>query len=153
MASEGSDDQVPAAAARASLASANRIVIKIGTATIMKKGEAGGTARPGSAGGVDVEYLHHMAAEVAALTRIGGRLLTLGDPGYPQLLRRVAVPLLLGRWASAGRLPQRGGKWGLPKSFPEPTKQRSGLLECPPAMPLHITHEFTPTIGCDLVFQ
>lgn len=92
MASEGSDDQVPAAAARASLASANRIVIKIGTATIMKKGEAGGTARPGSAGGVDVEYLHHMASEVAALTRSGKQVIIVTSGAIGMGARELGIP-------------------------------------------------------------
>ncbi|MEI6386762.1 MAG: glutamate 5-kinase, partial [Spirochaetota bacterium] len=82
----------PAAAARASLALANRIVIKIGTATIMKKGEAGGTARPGSAGGVDVEYLHHMAAQVAALTRAGKQIIIVTSGAIGMGARELGIP-------------------------------------------------------------
>ena len=48
--------------ARASLSHANRIVIKIGTNTIMRRDEKGG---------IDVEYLHGVAAQVAELSRAG----------------------------------------------------------------------------------
>ena len=53
--------------ARASLSHANRIVIKIGTNTIMRR--EGVASR--SEGGIDVEYLHHVAAQVAELSRAG----------------------------------------------------------------------------------
>ena len=67
-------DTRPAAfEARAALALANRIVIKIGTNTIMRGKDSagrlcGGAADrqaegiAGSAGGIDVEYLHRVAA-------------------------------------------------------------------------------------------
>ena len=55
-------EEAAAAEARASLSSANRIVIKIGTNTIMRRDEKGG---------IDVEYLHHVAAQVAELSRAG----------------------------------------------------------------------------------
>ncbi len=54
------------AEARASLAGANRIVIKIGTSTIMRRDEG-----PRSEGGIDVEYLHLIAAQIAELSRAG----------------------------------------------------------------------------------
>ena len=53
--------------ARASLSRANRIVIKIGTNTIMRREGAASRAE----GGIDVEYLHGVAAQVAALSRAG----------------------------------------------------------------------------------
>lgn len=49
------------AEARASLAGANRVVIKIGTSTIMRRDDAG----------IDVEYLHRIAAQIAELSRAG----------------------------------------------------------------------------------
>lgn len=49
------------AEARASLAGANRIVIKIGTSTIMRRDDTG----------IDVEYLHLIAAQIAELSRAG----------------------------------------------------------------------------------
>ncbi len=60
-------EEAAAAEARASLSSANRIVIKIGTNTIMRR--EGVASR--SEGGIDVEYLHHVAAQVAELSRAG----------------------------------------------------------------------------------
>ncbi len=55
------ENDVVAREARASLASANRIVIKIGTSTIMRRDDSG----------IDVEYLHRPAAQVAELSRAG----------------------------------------------------------------------------------
>ncbi len=55
------ENDVVAREARASLASANRIVIKIGTSTIMRRDDSG----------IDVEYLHRTAAQVAELSRAG----------------------------------------------------------------------------------
>ena len=50
-----------AAEARASLARANRIVIKIGTSTIMRRDDAG----------IDAEYLYRAADQIAGLSRAG----------------------------------------------------------------------------------
>jgi glutamate 5-kinase len=69
-----------AARARASLASANRIVIKIGTNTIMRSADSPGRlAGPerGDPGGVDVEYLHRAAAEIAELARAGKQVIVV----------------------------------------------------------------------------
>jgi glutamate 5-kinase len=64
----------PSALARAALARANRIVIKIGTNTIMRsKDSPRSLAGPDrdDPGGVDVEYLHRAAAQIAELARAG----------------------------------------------------------------------------------
>jgi glutamate 5-kinase len=70
--------------ARAALASVNRVVIKIGTNTIMRGKDspprlggagavkAGGFGDPG---GVDVEYLHRAAAQIAELAREGKQVI------------------------------------------------------------------------------
>jgi glutamate 5-kinase len=65
-----------AAEARASLARANRIVIKIGTSTIMRRDTVmkdDGARRDGSGrdGALDVEYLHRVADQIARLARAG----------------------------------------------------------------------------------
>ena len=74
----GNDDA--AAEARASLARANRIVIKIGTSTIMRRDVVARdlvardlVARDGSGrdGALDVEYLHRVADQIARLARAG----------------------------------------------------------------------------------
>jgi glutamate 5-kinase len=57
-----------AAAARAELAAANRIVVKIGTATITRPKES-------KKGGVDAEYLHHVAGQFAELIRAGKQVI------------------------------------------------------------------------------
>lgn len=70
-----------AARARASLVRANRIVVKIGTNTIMRRPEPDGSPRQGRSGparqegGVDVEYLHGVAAQVATLARSGKQVI------------------------------------------------------------------------------
>ncbi|HQO65799.1 MAG TPA: glutamate 5-kinase [Spirochaetales bacterium] len=72
--------------ARAALASAKRIVVKIGTATITRqKGQAGRISDgpdPGGSG-IDVEFLHRVAAELADLARDGRQpvLVTSGAVG------------------------------------------------------------------------
>jgi glutamate 5-kinase len=73
-----------AAEARASLASANRIVIKIGTNTIMRRNDSPsrlcgqGPAGAGRAEtGVDVEYLHRAAAQIADLAREGKQIIVV----------------------------------------------------------------------------
>jgi glutamate 5-kinase len=70
---------------RAALAFANRIVIKIGTNTIMRREDSPGrlcaseAARraEGSAGGIDVEYLHRAAAQIAELARAGKQVIVV----------------------------------------------------------------------------
>ena len=57
---------VDAAEARASLARANRIVIKIGTNTIMRRDTVAGEER-----GIDAEYLYRAADQIAELSRAG----------------------------------------------------------------------------------
>lgn len=68
------------AAARKAVAAANRIVVKIGTNTIARPKDAPAPLVAGSggahgalarAGGIDVEYLHRVAAELADLVRAG----------------------------------------------------------------------------------
>jgi glutamate 5-kinase len=61
------------AEARSSLARANRVVIKIGTTTIMRRDDERPRAgAPGSHGaGIDIEYLHRTAAQIAELSRAG----------------------------------------------------------------------------------
>jgi glutamate 5-kinase len=63
------NEEEAGAAARASLALANRIVTKIGTATIMRREDSPSRVR--DRGGIDVEYLHRAAAQIAALSRAG----------------------------------------------------------------------------------
>jgi len=58
-----------ASAARAALASATRIVVKIGTATIARSKDS-----PGK-GGVDTEYIYHVASQFAELVRAGKQLI------------------------------------------------------------------------------
>ncbi len=54
-----------AVAARAALAHANRIVVKIGTATITKQGK----------GGIDTAYIYHVAEQFAELVREGRQVI------------------------------------------------------------------------------
>jgi glutamate 5-kinase len=65
-------DEREAALARASLAGANRIVIKIGTNTIMRRKDS-----PRREGGIDVEYLHRTAAQIAELSRSGKQVIVV----------------------------------------------------------------------------
>ena len=60
------------AEARASLASVNRIVIKIGTNTIMRRVQGAGKGE-----GIDVEYLHRAAAQIADLVRSGKQVIVV----------------------------------------------------------------------------
>jgi glutamate 5-kinase len=69
MKSNKTKDMDKAGAARAALPGANRIVIKIGTATIARPKE-----NPGR-GGVDTEYIHRVAAQFADLVRAGKQLI------------------------------------------------------------------------------
>jgi glutamate 5-kinase len=55
------ENEEAAAEARASLSLANRIVIKIGTSTLMRRDE----------GGIDVEYLYRASDQIAELSRAG----------------------------------------------------------------------------------
>lgn len=74
------------AAARRALAGASRIVIKIGTNTIMRQKGAPARISAGPApdetadGGIDVEYLYRVAAAVASLMR-GGREILIVTSG------------------------------------------------------------------------
>ena len=64
--------------ARAALASAKRVVIKIGTNTITRQKDAPSRISEGledDKGGIDVEYLHRVAAEIADLARSGKQIL------------------------------------------------------------------------------
>jgi glutamate 5-kinase len=65
---------------RLSLSQVNRIVIKIGTNTIMRRKDSPGRlcARAGGShpeGGIDVEYLHRVAAQIADLARAGKQVI------------------------------------------------------------------------------
>jgi glutamate 5-kinase len=79
------DEGRAALEARATLALANRIVIKIGTNTIMRGkdsaarlcGSAADRQAEGSAGGIDVEYLHRVAAQIAELARSGKQVIVV----------------------------------------------------------------------------
>lgn len=65
-------------AARAALSGAKRVVIKIGTNTITRQADAPTRISDGpedDRGGIDVEYLHRVAAEIADLARSGRQLL------------------------------------------------------------------------------
>ena len=69
-----------AAAARAALAGANRIVVKIGTNTIMRRRDGGGASAPAAGrardeDGIDVEYLHRVAEQLADLARQGKQII------------------------------------------------------------------------------
>jgi glutamate 5-kinase len=77
-----SEEARAAAEARSSLGLANRIVIKIGTNTIMRRADSPGRLcgpRSGSAseGGIDVEYLHRVAAQIAELARAGKQVIVV----------------------------------------------------------------------------
>jgi glutamate 5-kinase len=64
--------------ARAALRAAKRIVIKIGTNTITRQKHSGGRISEGPAdgrSGIDEEYLHRVAAELADLMRAGKQIL------------------------------------------------------------------------------
>jgi glutamate 5-kinase len=66
--------------ARSELARCGRIVVKIGTNTIMRTGASqasdnGGTA--GTPGGVDTEYLHDTAAQIADLVKSGRQIIVV----------------------------------------------------------------------------
>ncbi len=64
--------------ARAALRAAKRIVIKIGTNTITRQKDSGGRISDGpsdGSGGIDGEYLHRVAAEIADLMRAGKQIL------------------------------------------------------------------------------
>jgi glutamate 5-kinase len=75
--------------ARSSLAQANRIIIKIGTNTIMRRKDSPGrlcapnqnldrsSDRSSDSGGIDVEYLHRVAAQLAALARAGKQVIVV----------------------------------------------------------------------------
>ncbi|PKL09784.1 MAG: glutamate 5-kinase [Spirochaetae bacterium HGW-Spirochaetae-7] len=66
------------AGARTALASAKRVVIKIGTNTITRKTETPSRISDGPGDertGIDVEYLHRVAAELADLVRSGRQVL------------------------------------------------------------------------------
>jgi glutamate 5-kinase len=80
-ASGGASGPEGAEEARASLAGVNRIVVKIGTNTIMRRKDAPGRlcgARAGrDEGGVDVEYLHRVAAQISDLARAGKQLIVV----------------------------------------------------------------------------
>lgn len=84
-----------AAQARASLAGANRIVIKIGTNTIMRsKDSPGRLAGPerGDPGGVDVEYLHRAAAQIAELARAGKQVIVVTSGAIGMGARELGIP-------------------------------------------------------------
>jgi glutamate 5-kinase len=60
----------------AELRRARRIVIKIGTNTLTRqKGDTGLSGKPRDEGGIDVEYLHRVAEQVAALVKQGKEIL------------------------------------------------------------------------------
>jgi len=66
--------------ARASLADARRIVIKIGTNTIIRPGDSKASAdgrAPGEPGGIDAEYLLGTAAQIAELVRAGRQVIVV----------------------------------------------------------------------------
>jgi len=67
--------------ARSSLAQANRIVIKIGTNTIMRRKDSPsricGALSHREEGGVDVEYLHRVAAQISELARGGKQIIVV----------------------------------------------------------------------------
>ncbi len=70
-------------AARAAVAAARRVVVKIGTNTIMRprdaalriSGRGAGGAAGARAEGIDVEYLHRVASDIADLIRSGKEML------------------------------------------------------------------------------
>jgi len=70
---------------RAVLAQVNRIVIKIGTNTIMRRKDSPGRLcapnqspdRGSDSGGIDVEYLHRVAAQIAELARAGKQVIVV----------------------------------------------------------------------------
>jgi glutamate 5-kinase len=78
-------DSAEAQKARESLASARRVVVKIGTNTIMsqKPGFSRISAGPAKPEGIDVEYLHRVAADLSGLVRAGREviLVTSGAVG------------------------------------------------------------------------
>lgn len=70
-------DPNPEMAARSALARARRIVVKIGTNTIVQPGESEGRPGPGrrEPGAIDAEFLHRTAAELSDLSRTGKEFL------------------------------------------------------------------------------
>lgn len=79
---KATEDARAAGEARAALASANRIVIKIGTNTIMRRKDSPGRLcgpgdSGGAEGGIDVEYLHRVAAQIAELARSGKQVIVV----------------------------------------------------------------------------
>lgn len=80
------DDDKAQAAARAALGRAKRVVIKIGTNTITRQADSSSRLSDGPAvarGGIDVEYLHRIASELADIVRQGRQviLVTSGAVG------------------------------------------------------------------------
>jgi glutamate 5-kinase len=81
---DGATEERAAEEARAALAQANRLVIKIGTNTIMRrKGSPGRLCGPEpgrdgvAQGGIDVEYLHRSAAQMSELARAGKQIIVV----------------------------------------------------------------------------
>jgi glutamate 5-kinase len=81
-AGDGAAAEGQASEAREALSKATRVVVKIGTNTIMRPKDgspriSAGPRTDGSApsGGIDVEYLHRVAAELADLLRAGKELI------------------------------------------------------------------------------
>jgi glutamate 5-kinase len=76
------ENEGAAEAARASLATVNRVVVKIGTNTIMRRKDStprlcGLSAGGEDSGGVDAEYLHRVAAQIAELARDGKQVIVV----------------------------------------------------------------------------
>ncbi len=68
--------ETPASEARNALRKAKRVVIKIGTNTITRPADAPSRlAGPGQQGGIDIEFIHRMAAELSDLAREGREIL------------------------------------------------------------------------------
>ncbi len=75
---DGEMTETEGAGARMALASAKRVVIKIGTNTITREKESPSRISDGPGderSGIDVEYLHRVAAELADLVRSGRQVL------------------------------------------------------------------------------
>lgn len=73
---EGRDERE--AAARAALTGAKRVVIKIGTNTITRQSDAPTRISEGpedDRGGIEIEYLHRVASEIADLARAGRQII------------------------------------------------------------------------------
>jgi glutamate 5-kinase len=75
------DARAAADEARSALTQANRIVIKIGTNTIMRRADSPsricGAEAHREEGGVDVEYLHRVAAQISDLARSGRQIIVV----------------------------------------------------------------------------